>query len=85
MTKHNEARQELSNINAPFYKYSYRKLTNYINEAEATEKELEELKRDVKKFFEIAHHYIYMNASRDNEDEAFKLKYKLSKVGNDND
>ncbi|NBK24007.1 MAG: hypothetical protein EOM68_18490 [Spirochaetia bacterium] len=46
-----------------------------------TEKELEELKQDVQRYFELGRHYIYVNASQDNYDEVMRLHHKLSKVG----
>ena len=59
-------------------------MRKFIDEAEETEKELEELKRDVKRYFEL----LFMPTNRmemQEMDERYNLLDKLSKGGGSNE
>jgi len=80
MSKHEEAR-----LNIDEQTNSSRKaLHQYVDECEATEKELEELKRDVKRYMKLEKSMGMMNTwlgTLDEMKEFSTLKNKLSKVG----
>jgi len=82
MNKHNQARIDIQELSIWYdHKPSCDRLRKYISQCEATEKEFEELKRDVQRYFEI----FDVTNGHDKEGnysfEGIDLYYKLSKVG----
>jgi len=68
------------------HKEEYIDMQQYITQAEATEKAHEELKRDVKRYFELdLKDYETKNLSQTEIEEWYDLRKKLSKAGDSNE
>ena len=90
MNKHEEINKKFERIEADAYRGSKDTISlnclivdvrNYIRQSESTEKELEGLKRDVKRYIELSKEFI--PSCMKDWDERNLLRQTLSKVGED--
>ncbi len=80
MNKHEQARKKRERFNGENIFIGLGEFfDNYINEGETTEKELQDLKRDVKRYYQLT--YAWRTLSREEENELMMLGEKLSKLG----